>query len=353
MVNKISTVVPYVCLRCKGVLRKQRNRFVCGQCGSSWDIKGSVPCFVKDAPYWGELPQDEMKAVLTNAQQGYWKDALEMIPEEKRDEIIEYGSDEARAWWRYLLSGTGKGKVLDIGAGLGAITFSLANAGYEVVAVDSVIERATFLAIRRDQDRIRSVQTACASALELPFPDGSFDIVIMNGVLEWLGLSEISISPDKVQKRALQNIFNVLKPNGILYMAIENRISVIYFLGFKDPHSGLRFTTLMPRKMADWYSRLRRRGGYKTYIYSKFGYQKKLREVGFKGITFFLPLPSYRNFQVIVSMGRRKIAKYCVTHIWNMRRLRFLKMITRFMKFIPIGFFLDYFAPDYSILAKK
>jgi SAM-dependent methyltransferase len=335
------------------VLRKQRNRFVCGQCGASWDIKDSVPCFVKDAPYWGELPQDEMKAVLTNAQQGYWKDALERIPEEKREEIIEYVSDEARAWWRYLLSGTGKGKVLDIGAGLGAITFSLANAGYEVVAVDSVIERATFLAIRRDQDRIHSVQTACASALELPFPDGSFDMVIMNGVLEWLGLSEISISPDKVQKRALQNIFNVLKPNGILYMAIENRISAIYFLGFKDPHSGLRFTTLMPRKMADWYSRLRRRGGYKTYIYSKFGYQKKLKEVGFKGITFFLPLPSYRNFQAIVPMGRRKIAKYCVTHIWNMKRLRFLKMITRFMKFIPIGFFLDYFAPDYSILAKK
>lgn len=353
MVNKLPTVVQYVCLRCKGVLRKQRNRLVCGQCGASWDVKGSVPCFVKDAPYWGELPQEEMRTLINDAKKGYWKDALKTIPQEKREEIISCCSDETRGWWRYLLPGKDKGKVLDIGAGLGAITFSLANAGYEVVAIDSVIERATFLAIRRDQDRIRSVQTACASALELPFPEQSFDIVIMNGVLEWLGLSETSISPDKVQKRALQNIFRVLKPDGILYIAIENRISAIYFLGFKDPHSGLRFATLMPRKMADWYSRLRRRGGYKTYIYSKFGYQKMLQEAGFKEITFFLPLPSYRNFQVIVPMGRSKIAKYCFTHIWNMKRLRFLKMMVHFLKFLPIGFFLDYFAPDYSILAKK
>lgn len=353
MVNKLPTVVPYVCLRCKGVLRKQGNRFVCGQCGASWDVKASVPCFVKDAPYWGELPRDEMRALIDSAKEGYWKDALKTISQGNREEIISYSSDETRGWWRYLLPGICKGKVLDMGAGLGAITFSLANAGFEVVAVDPVIERAIFLAIRRDQDRIHSVQTACASALELPFPDGSFDIVIMNGVLEWLGLAETSISPDKVQKRALQNVFNVLKPAGILYMAIENRISAIYFLGFKDPHSGLRFTTLMPRKMADWYSLLRLKIGYKTYIYSKFGYQKMLQKTGFKEISFFLPLPSYRNFEVIIPMHERKIAKYCFTHMWNMKRLLFLKMITRFLKFMPIGFFLDYFAPDYSILAKK
>ena len=249
--STLQKIVRYACLFCKGMLQERGSRLVCGQCGAQWNIKNDVPCFVKDAPYWGELPQDEMRALLKSAQKGYWKDALEMIPEEKREAIISYGIDKTRGWWRYLLPVTDSVKVLDIGAGLGAVTFSLANAGYEVVAVDSVVERATFLKIRRDQDKVHNVQTACASALTLPFSENSFDVVILNGVLEWLGLSDMSLSADKVQKMVLNNIYNLLKSEGILYLAIENRISAIYFFGFKDPHSGMKFTTLMPRRIAD------------------------------------------------------------------------------------------------------
>jgi len=349
----MAKIIPYICLSCKSALREEADKLVCVRCGKYWDINDSVPCFIKDAPYWGELPRDEMRAILRNAQEGYWRDALEMIPVEKREEIIIGSSDETRGWWRYLLPGLDAGKVLDIGAGLGAITFSLASAGYEVVAVDSVMERAMFIETRRRQDNIRNIQTACASALELPFPSSSFDIVIMNGVLEWLGLSDTSISPYQVQKNVLHDIFRLLKPDGILYLAIENRMSALYFLGFKDPHSGLRFITLMPRKIANFYSLLMKDAEYRTYIYSRFGYQKMLKEAGFKDMRFFLPLPSYRNFKAIVPAGNRKVARYCITHIWNLKRLPLLKKILPFFKLLPVGLLLDYFAPDYSIIARK
>jgi SAM-dependent methyltransferase len=349
----LQTIVPYACLFCKGKLKEQGPRLVCKQCGAHWDAKDFVPCFVKDAPYWGELPQDEMRALLKSAQEGYWRDALEMIAEEKRDEILEYGSDETRAWWRYLLPGQNTGKVLDIGAGLGAITFSLANTGYEVVAIDSVMERIQFIETRRRQDNKRNIQTACASALALPFPENSFDVVLLNGVLEWLGISDTTLPPDKIQKKALHNIFNLLKSNGILYIGIENRISAIYFLGFKDPHSGLKFTTLMPRKIAHLYALIKKKAGYRTYIYSQWGYRKMLKEAGFKEMRFFLPLPSYRNFKVVAPMGSRKIARYCATHIWNKKRLRLLRVIQPLLQVLPVGFFLDHFTPDYSIIARK
>ena len=352
-VNTLQPIVPYACLFCKGMLQERRSGLVCGQCGAQWDIKDDVPCFVKDAPYWGELPEAEMRALLKSAQKGYWKDALEMIPEEKREVIISYGTDKTRGWWRYLLPGRDTGKVLDVGAGLGAVTFSLANAGYEVVAVDSVPERAMFLTIRRDQDKIHNVQTACASALELPFPENSFDVVILNGVLEWVGLSDTSLRPNKVQKKVLNNIYNLLKQKGILYLAIENRIAGIYILGLKDPHSGLRFTTLMPRRIADLYARLKHKGGYKTYVYSKWGYEKMLKEAGFKDSKFFLPLPSYRNFKVIIPVGNRRVTQYCATRIWNMKRLRLLRSISFLIKLFPFSFLLDYFPPDYSIVARK
>jgi ubiquinone/menaquinone biosynthesis C-methylase UbiE len=354
IVSKAQTIVPYVCHQCKGALRKKKDTLVCDYCGSNWDIIDSVPCFVKDAPYWGELPQDAMKEVVKNAQEGYWKDALEKIPEEKREELISYGSDETRGWWRYLLPGCyHTGTVLDIGAGLGAVTFSLANAGYKVVAIDSVRERINFIETRKRQDKIRNIQTACASALALPFPENAFDIVILNGVLEWLGLSNTSVSPDKVQKKALINIYNLLKSKGIIYLAIENRISALYFLGFKDPHSGLRFTTLMPRIVANVYARIKKKTDYRTYIYSKFGYQRMLKRAGFKEIQFFLPLPSYRNFKMIVPMGDRKVTRYGATHVWSMKRLRFLRIAMPLLKLLPVGFFMDYFGPDYSIIARK
>jgi ubiquinone/menaquinone biosynthesis C-methylase UbiE len=353
MVSTLQKIVPYVCLQCKGTLREQRGALICDQCGSTWDINDSVPCFVKDAPYWGEFPQDVMQEVITSARQGYWKDAFEGIPEEKREELVSYGSDESRGWWRYLLPGRDTGTVLDVGAGFGAITFSLASAGYKVVSVDSVIERASFIKTRVNQDKVDNVQVSCASALELPFPEGSFDIVIMNGVLEWLGLSDTSMSPDKVQKKALHDIIRLLKPGGIFYLAIENRISAIYFLGFKDPHSGLRFTSIMPRFMAHLYSFLKKRMRYRTYTYSKFGYQKILKQAGFKEVQFFLPLPSYRNFKMIIPAGNSKVARYGIRHVWHIKRLRLLKALLPFVKIFPCGLFLDYFAPDYSIIAQK
>ena len=109
----------------------------------------------------------------------------------------------------------------------------------------------------------------------------------------------------------------------------------------------------MPRRIADLYARLSHKGGYKTYIYSKFGYEKMLKEAGFKEMKFFLPLPSYRNFKVITPMREGKVTRYCVTHVWIKKRLRFLSMIFPLLKIIPVGFFLDYFAPDYSIIAMK
>ncbi|MGB2630328.1 MAG: class I SAM-dependent methyltransferase, partial [Candidatus Omnitrophota bacterium] len=258
-----------------------------------------------------------------------------------------------RGWWQYLLPSIEKGKVLDVGAGWGTISFSLAKAGYEVVAVDSVEERAVFIDIRRKQEGMDNVQVACASALELPFPAASFDIVILNGVLEWVGLSDLSTSPDKVQKKVLDNCFRLLKPGGVLYLAIENRISLTYFMGFKDPHSGLKFTTLMPRMIANLYSRVKSRTDYRTYTYTKGGYEKMLRKARFRNIEFFLPLPSYRNFKIIVPSGKGNVERYCATHVWNKKRLRQLRLVQPFLKFLPVGFIMDFFSPDYSIIAKK
>ena len=72
----------------------------------------------------------------------------------------------------------------------------------------------------------------------LPFSDNFFDLVILNGVLEWVALDEDTIleqhwdgkragktsyrkTPEEMQIEVLKELRRVLKPDGFLYIAIK------------------------------------------------------------------------------------------------------------------------------------
>jgi SAM-dependent methyltransferase len=75
------------------------------------------------------------------------------------------------------------------------------------------------------QEGLSNVQLMQASATELPIRDSSFDLIVLNRVLEWVGQWDTSASPDAIQLRFLQKLHRALKPEGILLVGIENRIS--------------------------------------------------------------------------------------------------------------------------------
>ena len=101
--------------------------------------------------------------------------------------------------------------LLDCGCGPGTITLGLAEhvAPGQVAAIDlepTMIERAISIARERHAENVRfQVADICS----LPFPDNSFDAVFSSAVLEHLA--------DPVQ--ALQEIFRVLKPQGLAGVA--------------------------------------------------------------------------------------------------------------------------------------
>jgi ubiquinone/menaquinone biosynthesis C-methylase UbiE len=98
--------------------------------------------------------------------------------------------------------------VLEIGPGPGTFTFEAANRLREsgsLLATDIQPELLSTLQHRSKINNITNVKMSAASAYELPFPDGIFDVVFMVGVL-----GEI---PDK--KKALLEIKRVLKRDGV------------------------------------------------------------------------------------------------------------------------------------------
>jgi len=131
-------------------------------------------------------------------------------------------------------------EVLEIGCGAGLTAVALAERGHSVKATDLA---APMLALTRrlaDESGVEQlVQTKQCDVHHLPFPDGSFTVVMAVGVLPWLRSLEAP----------MREMVRVLRPNGYLILTVDNRWRMSHVLhpfawarlvGLRIP-DGLRF----------------------------------------------------------------------------------------------------------------
>ncbi|MBD8899294.1 class I SAM-dependent methyltransferase [Rhodanobacter sp. DHG33] len=133
-------------------------------------------------------------------------------------------------------------RLLEIGTGGGGIATyfgSHASRAYEVTAVDTVDQR-----IRTEGYRFLQV-----SGVELPFPDGSFDVVVSNHVIEHVGDA-------RNQKGHLKEMSRVLSHDGVIYLACPNRWQWV------EPHYHLALLSWWPRSWRSFYLALRGKGSF-------------------------------------------------------------------------------------------
>src|SRR6202022_3074112 len=76
--------------------------------------------------------------------------------------------------------------VLDVNSGLGGLTHALALNYHQVVSVESVSDMVRFTRVRLDQERLQNVDLIQTTLAGIPFPSDSFDLIVLNGVLEWI-----------------------------------------------------------------------------------------------------------------------------------------------------------------------
>lgn len=121
------------------------------------------------------------------------------------------------------------GKALDLGAGRGISSYALAKEGWRVTAVEpdqSALVGAD--AIRAlSQESGLSIEVVCEFSEELPFAEGSFDLVYCRQVLHHA--REIT--------QTCNEVFRVLKPGGRMIATREHVISKKHHLQtFLDKH---------------------------------------------------------------------------------------------------------------------
>jgi SAM-dependent methyltransferase len=342
----------FACPSCRAPLKGEGEALACVSCQARWPVQDGVPDFrlVRDR-YWGEYPPETMDRLLEVCREQGWRKGLNEFFQARDPGYVEYLTDTRRANWSYLLSLPRQARILDAGCGWGALSFPLAGRFGEVYGLDIVPQRSAFVRLRGRQDRVAGVVPVCGQVTRLPFGDAFFDLAVLNGVLEWIPSTEDG-DPQKVQEAALREVYRVLKPGGVLYLAIENRWAAINFLGFRDTHSGLRFAPILPRGLAQLYSRLARKKDFREYTYTYGELRRMLVRAGFGPLCFFAPLPSYRRFYYFLPIENVCRVRFFLRKlVWSRNRLqRFFVNMTNALRLDRL---VKVFVPDFSILAQK
>ncbi|MCH7755661.1 methyltransferase domain-containing protein, partial [candidate division KSB1 bacterium] len=341
----------YICTACRAFLKKKGDYLTCADCEKQWAIIDGIPQFTEEHNYWGEISQDLMQQINKQIQKENWKDVLKRtLGEHNQEETYDFVTDLNRANWHLFLPLSGIAHVLDIGCGLGTISHSLSSHYEKIVSIETVPERLFFSKMRFQQENIQNIELVRANLLDLPFPDDSFDLVVMNGVLEWVGLSDQNKKPRDLQLLALQNIHRVLKNTGTLYIGIENRIGYSYFLGRID-HSYLQYTSLLPRPLANLYTRRKKNEDYRTYTYSYSGYQKLLNQAGFQDTNFYCPFPGYNKQNLIFELKKPALKHFIQSRTFS----NYFKKKVKYslVKTLAHLNLFKYLVNDYIIFARK
>jgi len=294
------------CPRCLGALHFTDGEVICQKCTSHYEVRAGIPMLcVNTGFYYGEVPRAEMTSILEDTRERGWQAALWRYWYHKDSEyFINYVSSDLRAAFKFILNKFGQADVLDYGCGLGNLACSLARSFRSVIGVDMVYERAAFTGLRAQQDGLSNVSVLCAGDTDrIPLKDGSVDIVVLNGVLEWIPELRNG-DPREQQIRFLKEFWRVLRPGGQIFIGIENRTAYRYFIGHPEDHTRLPFASLLPRRMANAYSNIVRKKPFRNYTYTRWGYASLLHKAAFGRPKFYGMLPTYREIRRIVDFSK-------------------------------------------------
>lgn len=120
-------------------------------------------------------------------------------------------------------------KILDLGSGQGGTAKILSENNF-VVSIDLSIDR--LLVQNNFNNKVLRVN---GDALNIPLKSHSFDVIILQDVIEHVSNSNKIIS----------EIHSLLKKNGVIYLSTPNKLS--FFNILSDPHWGLPFVSLFKR----------------------------------------------------------------------------------------------------------
>ena len=189
-------------------------------------------------------------------------------------------------------------RVLELGAGCGAVTRWLGEHFAHVDAVEGSLARA---AVARERCRdLPGVRVSAANFYDLDF-GSDFDLTTLIGVLEYSHLYHPTLSHDPAGA-ALDNLKMAratLREHGTLIIAIENKLGLKYLTGSHEDHASRRYEGI------EGYPSRR-----SAVTFSAAELERMCLEAGFAGVDFYLPFPDYKLARTILAADAATLDTY-------------------------------------------
>ncbi len=219
--------------------------------------------------------EDEMLALA----QEYGDAPMDAVIAQKKSWPILYHFSHVRENIIEWLPLRGDERVLEIGAGLGAITGALTRKAGQVTCIDLSRKRSLVNAHRHKNCENLRILVGNFQDVEENLKE-TYDLITLIGVFEY---AQFSIQSEDPFVDYLKRIRRHLAPGGKLVIAIENRLGLKYWAGATEDHTGLYFEGLEGYPKTDY-----------VRTFSKPELEKVLNTAGFTKHSFYYPYPDYK-----------------------------------------------------------
>lgn len=178
-------------------------------------------------------------------------------------------------------------RVLDVGCGTGALSRIIAERGCRVTGLEGSLARAMVARERTVELPNCDIVAGSLSEYVEEGHDGEFDVVLLCGVLEY---SVSALGGTDGPERMLAEARRLIKPDGVVVIAIENQLGLKYLLGYPEDHRGLPWVGI------DGY----RSGRNPARTWSRHVLSGMLAESGLTEQQWLYPYPDYKLPMAIV-----------------------------------------------------
>ena len=200
-------------------------------------------------------------------------------------------------------------KVLEIGAGCGAITGALSRKAGEVTCIDLSGKRSRINAYRHMEAGNVTIHVGNFQDIEPDLPC-DYDYICLIGVFEY---AQAYIESEKPYESFLNIIKKHLKPEGHIAIAIENKFGLKYWAGCREDHLGTYFSGL--ENYPD--------GGV-VRTFTRDGLLGIAKQCGFGQAQMYYPYPDYKFMTCLFSDERLPKVGELSSNLQNFDRDRLL-----------------------------
>ena len=210
------------------------------------------------------------------------------------DQIIDWPTEYHFSWVRQNIIKPIDFKkedvVLELGGGTGIISEYVVGKVEKLITIEGTEIRAKSISTRCSNNE--NIDIIVANFLELDllsiFGENSFSKILLIGVLEYVPKYSKNKDSDPINK-LLDDCKKLLKPDGELVIAIENKIGLKYLLGREEDHVSKKHYGTQSLYQKD-----------DVITFTKKQLLRRLNNSGFLDVESYYPFPDYKLPKVII-----------------------------------------------------